>query len=75
MADTLEPEDKRGDELLAACLQTLIAHFDTVRIVVTSHDSDRSEMKSVGAGNLYAQKGSVESWLDEILPGQNEEEE
>jgi hypothetical protein len=57
-------DDERGDQLLAACLTTLINHFDSVRIVVTSHESDKSEMRSVGAGNLFAQRGSVEAWLD-----------
>lgn len=62
-AETM-PEDSRGDELLAACLTTLINHFDSVRIVVTSHEENKSEMKSVGGGNLYAQRGSVVEWLE-----------
>jgi hypothetical protein len=70
MADTLEPADARGDQLLAACLQKLIEHFDSARIIVTSHEENRSEMRSVGAGNLFAQVGSVEAWLDRV--GENE---
>ena len=63
------------DDILSAAVQSLIEHFDSVRIVVTTHDSEKSEIHSLGAGNLYAQLGSVGSWLDSMAdPGDEEEE-
>ena len=73
MTDANANEDPRGDELLAACLQTLVNHFDSVRIVVTSHENTETIMKSVGAGNLYAQLGSVDAWVAQMANAEEDE--
>lgn len=44
----------------------LLEHFDSVRILVTKHDgpSDTTDAYTVGGGNIYAQQGLVEEWLE-----------
>jgi len=74
-ADTKDRPAPSQGEILSACVQTLIEHFDSVRIVVTEHSTNETKMISLGAGNLYAQRGSVEEWLDSVLPQEQEDEE
>lgn len=38
-------------------------NFDTVRIITTTHRDGQTVMHSFGAGNFYAQFGSVKEWV------------
>ena len=61
---------KDSDAVLSAAVQALIEHFDSVRIVATTHELDKSEMHTLGAGNVFAQRGSVQEWLDSTAGGE-----
>lgn len=43
--------------------ELLIEHVDSVRVMVTTHEGGQTCCDSYGAGNWYAQKASVEEWL------------
>lgn len=48
-----------------AAANSLIEHFDSVRIFVTKHDgpSDATGGYSTGKGNYHAQEGQIHEWL------------
>jgi len=39
-------------------------HFDTVRIIATTHKDGQTVNHSFGAGNYYAQYGAVLEWIE-----------
>lgn len=45
-------------------LEFLKDSFDTVVIIATSHEDDRTEFYAEQHGNEYALGGSVQAWLD-----------
>jgi hypothetical protein len=49
-------------ELERHCSQ-LGEHFDSVRIIATTHRDGFTVSHSFGAGNFYAQMGAVREWI------------
>jgi hypothetical protein len=60
-------EKEQLKEMVEGCVIKLSEHFDSVRIIATRHavdgESNTSAMFDDGAGNFYAQMGSVREWL------------
>ncbi len=58
----MNPMDPK-DALLATLVSQLMEHFDSVRIICTSHEDGSTVMHTCGGGNIYAQEGSVKDWV------------
>jgi len=56
-----DDEQKRVD----AVKESLLEHFDSVRIFVTRHNGseDTTQSYETGGGNFYAQLGQVREWV------------
>lgn len=62
----MTPQKKRILEMVEKHASALAEHVDSVRIFVTARsdsDSDNWIAYSEGRGNLYAQMGQVEEWI------------
>lgn len=70
-AKSYEAERERLDKILFEAAKALGEHFDSVRIVATALNIYPSctSLLSCGSGNYYAQKASVEEWMNDQNEG------
>lgn len=59
----MDPQTDPLDDVLQAVTAQLMEHFDSVRIVCTSHVEGSTALYTCGGGNIYAQEGSVKDWV------------
>ncbi len=58
-----QPQTDPLDDILQQVTAQLLEHFDSVRIICTSHVDGSTALYTFGGGNIYAQEGSVKDWV------------
>lgn len=71
------------EDPMTAAWRTFVAVFqehhdvDTVQVVATVYDSEsgKTQIKSIGTGNVYARMKAVEYWLDDAEEDADKDDE
>jgi hypothetical protein len=76
--------NKTQQDVVKASRDSLMEHFDTVRIFVTTHSgaSETTQGFDTGGGNFFAQLGQIKEWVQQqnqiskdVVSSSNSEEE